>query len=183
MFLRVCSKTQLWVYHERSKKKKLKSFFLAFATEYWEWSIWSPFEQTDFFSVRHAVVRFIYPNSCPTEKEWFVKPISCDVKKSSRERLSLVFGYTASIWIKKRKPQELKNNANRDHPLRELSSLCRCVELFKLSAFCRATVWPSDRAYDYELRITINYCIELISWCKAALGSGYWENAVHRTAL
>ena len=100
MFLRVCSKIQLWVYHERSKKEKLKSFILAFATEYWEWSIWSPFEQTDFFSVRHAVVRFISPNPCPTEKEWFVKPISCDVKKSSRERLSLVFGYTASIWFK-----------------------------------------------------------------------------------
>ncbi len=50
-------------------------------------------------------------------------------------------------------PQELKSNANRDHPPRALVfKTCGCVELFKLSPICRAPVWRLTPTCDWSLR-------------------------------
>ena len=104
----LCSRKQLWVCHEGSKKiiwdvcenNAFEVMISLSLTEYWEWSIWSLFEQADFPFVRYAVAgQLAKQSSYPTFRNGLWKPISCDVKKSSRERLSLMFGYTVSTWL------------------------------------------------------------------------------------
>jgi hypothetical protein len=104
----LCSRKQLWVCHEGSKKliwdvcenNAFEIMISLSLTEYWEWSIWSLFEQADFPFVRYAVAgQLAKQSSYSTFRNGLWKPISCDVKKSSRERLSLMFGYTVSTWL------------------------------------------------------------------------------------
>ena len=97
------------------------------------------------------------------EKSGCVKPISCDVKKSSRERLSLVFGYTASIWSKgcHRNWRTMRTGIIRCVSSRAFADALSCSNsrLFAVRQFGRSIV------LDYGMRTPLHF-----PWCRAIDG-------------
>ena len=177
----ICSRKQLWVCHERSKKnwdvcESVRfNWKLFLMTEYWEWSIWSPFEQADFPFVRYAVAgQFVQQSSYATFRNGLWKPISCDVKKSSRERLSLMFGYTVSIWLVgcHRNWRTMRTGIIRCVSSRAFADALSCSNsrLFAVRQFDRL-IWL----------VTLNCVVVKYRHFRSVKldGTDYWKNAVY----